>query len=125
VDRRAPVGSKIAFRDMKREPDKQRHDIESAPKPKLISAGSVNRVLLVGGKNLTIFQSIGLMFIGVCVAGGIGGMIFVAEFGFDSGSGDHSYAFYLLFFACAMIIWELVMIVNGVRGVVRRTRRAR
>jgi hypothetical protein len=30
--------------------------------PKLISAESFNRVLLVGGKNLSLFQSFGLVF---------------------------------------------------------------
>jgi hypothetical protein len=72
---------------------------------------------------LTIFQSIGLIFIGLCVAGGVGGLIFVAGFGFGVGAGDHSYAFYLLFFACAMVLWGLVMVVNGILGVVRRLRR--
>jgi hypothetical protein len=90
--------------------------------PKLIPAGSVNRILLIGSKNLTMFQSVGLMFIGICVAGGVGGLTFVAEFGHGNWNEDHSYAFYLLFFASAMILWGLVMFVNGCRGVVRRIR---
>jgi type IV secretory pathway TrbL component len=88
--------------------------------PKLVPAGSVNRVLLIGGKNLTMFQSVGLMFIGVCVAAGVGGLLFVAEFGFEAKSGDHTYAIYLLLAGSALVLWGLVMFINGLRGVVRR-----
>jgi hypothetical protein len=93
--------------------------------PKLLPAGSVNRVFLIGGKNLTMFQSVGLMFIGICVAGGVGGLILVGEFGFRAGAKDHTDAVYLLLFAGAMILWGVVMFVNGVRGVARRIRRKR
>jgi len=88
--------------------------------PKILPAGSVNRVLLVGGKNLTMFQSVGLIFIGICVAGGVGGLIFVTEFG--SGGTGHSYAFYLIFFGCVMILWGTVMVANGILGIARRMR---
>lgn len=109
---------------MKRRLDGRRQGLEGQPSllPP-VSAG--NRVLLLGGKNLTVFQSAGLMFIGVCVAGGVGGLIFVAEFGFGAGSGDHTYALYLLCFASLMILWGLAMFVNGVRGIVRRIRAQR
>jgi hypothetical protein len=93
--------------------------------PKLLPAGSVNRVLLIGGRNLTTFQAIGLMFIGVCVAGGVGGLILIGEFGLGSGSGGHGDALYLLLGAFAMVLWGLVMFVNGLRGILRRFRTKR
>jgi len=108
---------------MKRKPDERQHGLDRPPK--LLPAGSVNRVLLVGAKNLTIFQSVGLMFIGVCVSAGVGGLILVGEFGFGAGASDHADAVYLLLFAGAMILWGVVMFVNGARGVARRIRRGR
>jgi hypothetical protein len=108
---------------MKRKPDERQHGLDRPPK--LLPAGSVNRVLLIGAKNLTIFQSVGLMFIGVCVAGGVGGLILVGEFGFGARANDHADAVYLLLFAGAMILWGVVMFVNGARGVARRIRRGR
>ena len=93
------------------------HGIEHPPK--LLPAGTVNRVLLLGGKNLSMFQSFGLMFIGVCVAG-IGSSSFMAEF--RSRAGDHLDAIYLLLAAALLFVWGLVMFFNGVRGVVSRLR---
>jgi hypothetical protein len=84
---------------------------------KLIPAGSVNRVLLLGGRNLSMFQSLGLTFIGVCVAA-ISGSFFLTEFRF--GAGDHLNAIYFLIAAALLIVWGLVMFFNGVRGIVRR-----
>jgi hypothetical protein len=112
----------IGLLHMKREPDERQHGLDRPPK--LLPAGSVNRVLLSGAKNLTIFQSVGLMFIGV-VAGGVGGRVLVGEFGFGAGASDHADAVYLLLFAGAMTLWGVVMFVNGARGVARRIRRGR
>lgn len=108
---------------MKRKPGELKDGLDRPPK--LLPAGSVDRVMLLGGKNLTTFQSIGLIFIGICVTGGIGGLMYVAEFGFETGAGDHGHAFYLLFLATAAILWGLVMIVNGFRGLARRAFRKR
>ena len=62
---------------MKSKPIGGQHGVEHPPK--LLPAGSVNRVLLLGGKNLTVFQSVGLLFIGVCVAA-IGGSFLLVAF---------------------------------------------
>ena len=67
-----------------------------------------------------MFQSVGLIFIGICVAAGVGGLIFVTEPG--SGGTDHSYAFYVIFFGCVMMLWGTVMLVKGIAGVARRLR---
>jgi hypothetical protein len=56
--------------------DDQPH--QDVPKP-LIPTGSVDRILFLGGKQLTVFQSVGLVVIGVCVAVAIGGSILVNE----------------------------------------------
>lgn len=86
------------------------HGVEHPPK--LVPAGSVNRVLLLGGKNLTVFQSVGLLFIGVCV-GAIGGSLLVEFRHFD--------AIYLLLAGTLLFLWGLLMIFNGARGIVRRS----
>jgi membrane protein CcdC involved in cytochrome C biogenesis len=88
--------------------------------PKLLPAGSVNRVLLLGGKNLTVFQSVALMFIGVCVAGGIGIPVFLTEFSGGSSGGDHLDALYLLLAMGLLIVWGAVMFVNGLRSLAKR-----
>jgi len=95
----------------------EQHGIDHPPK--LLLAGSVNRVLLLGGKKLSMFQSFGLMFVGVCVVG-IGTSFFVVEF--RSGGGDHLNAIYFLIFAALLIVWGLVMCFNGVRGILKRLR---
>jgi hypothetical protein len=51
---------------------------------------------------------------------GIGASFFVGEF--RSGAGDHLDAIYFLIAAALLIVWGLVMCVNGVRGIVRRLR---
>src|SRR5215472_12294853 len=84
--------------------------------PKLVPAGSVNRVLLLGGKNLTMFQSLRLLFIGACVAG-IGGSFFLILF-----RGEQFYAIEFLVATALLFVWGLVMLFNGVRGVVRQLR---
>jgi hypothetical protein len=102
---------------MKRKPTAAERGVERPPK--LLPVGSVNRVLLLGGKNLTMFQSFGLMFIGVCVAG-TGGSFLVGEF--RSGAGEHLDAIYFLLAFSLLFTWGLIMFFNGVRGVVRRLR---
>jgi hypothetical protein len=100
---------------MKREPINRQHGVERPPK--LLPAGSVNRILLLGGKNLTIFQSVGLLFIGICVAA-IGGSFPLAEF--RSGGGDHLFAIEFLLAGALLFLWGSVMIFNGARGIVKR-----
>jgi hypothetical protein len=116
------IARNIGQLNMKRKPDERQHGLDRPPK--LLPAGSVNRVLLIGAKNLTIFQSVGLMFIGV-VAGGVGGLFLVGEFGFGAAANGHTDAVYLLLFAGVMILWGVVMLVNGARGVAGRIRRGR
>lgn len=51
--------------------------------PQLVPTGNVDEVLLTGrsrGKNLTLFQSIGLAVFGVCVVLGIGVSAIASEF---------------------------------------------
>jgi hypothetical protein len=101
--------------------DERRHRFEKSPK--LVPVGSLDRVLLIGGKDLTMFQSIGLVFFGLWVAAGIGAPVLMVEFGSESGSGDHRGTLYLILVAGAMVIWGSVMLFNGLRGIVRNVRR--
>ncbi len=100
---------------MKHKSDGSQHGFESPPK--LLPTGSVDRILLVGGKNLTMFQSIGLLFFGLCFVSA--GLICGVEFGFK---GD---AVYLLLFAAAITLWGAVMIVNGLRSIFGRLFRSK
>lgn len=88
------------------------------PVPKLIPTGSLNKVLLIGGKNLSVFQRIGLIFIGIC-ASGIGGSLVINEFR----TADHL-DFYLLLLGVGMITWGVMMIANGISGIIRKLRKA-
>jgi hypothetical protein len=83
--------------------------------PKLIPTGSLNKVLLVGGKNLTLFQSLWLIVFGLLVAIGFG-ISFVSL----AKEGDWSGSIYLLLLFGAMTFWGNVMIVNGVLGIAAR-----
>ena len=107
---------------MERNANDSEHRLERLPK--LVPAGSVNRLLLIGGKNLTMFQWVGLIVIGVLVAFGVGGSFLATEFGFPARTADHADAFYLILFAFAMVLWGLAMIGNGVVGVARRLRKS-
>jgi|SRR5579859_2649345 len=100
---------------MRSKADQQQHGLEGPPK--LVPAGTVNRVLLLGGKNLTVFQSLGLMFIGLCVAG-IGGSLVRAL-------GGRLDAIYFLVAGVLLALWGLAIFVNGVLGVARRLRKPR
>jgi hypothetical protein len=100
---------------MKRKADQQQHGLEHPPK--LLPAGSVNRVLLIGGKNLTMFQSIGLIFMGLCFAGTGGSLVHAL--------GGRLDAIYFLVPGVLLVLWGLVMFVNGVLGVTRRLRKVR
>jgi hypothetical protein len=90
--------------------------------PKLVPAGSVNRVLLLGGKNLTMFQSAFLAGIGLCVTAGTGSFL-VRQLAFDPI--DYLDSIYLLLFEGGLFVWGLVMFVNGVRGMSRGMRKQR
>jgi hypothetical protein len=43
--------------------------------PRLVPTGSVDKVLLTGRKNLTLFQSVGLAVVGLAFALGIGVLV--------------------------------------------------
>jgi hypothetical protein len=84
----------------------------------------VDKVLLTGGKNLTLFQSVGLVMIGFGVALGIGVPILVnesylvsrlARFGYQGSLSDR-------LVATAFLLWGVVMIFNGFLGIARRIR---
>jgi hypothetical protein len=104
---------------MKERKERQR-GIENTPK--LVPAGSVNRVLLLGGKNLTMFQSAFLAGIGLCVAAGTGSFL-VTQFASDPI--DHLDSIDLLLLEGGLFVWGLVMLVNGARGMLRRMRTQR
>lgn len=97
---------------MKGKPHDQQTRLDRVPR--LVPAGSVNRVLLLGGKNLTLLQSLALICIGVCfVLGGVGSVIVFGFAGF----------LYLQLFACAIALWGFAMIANGIRSTVKRQRK--
>ena len=55
--------------------------------PRLVPTGNVDEVLLTGkshGKNLTLFQSVGLAVLGLCVVLGIGVSAIAGEFSLQS-----------------------------------------
>jgi hypothetical protein len=83
--------------------------------PKLVPTGSVNRVLLIGGKKLTLFQSVGLIVIGLVFAGGVGTWLLMTKL-------EWSTSFFIMAIATALSLWGLVMIVNGVVGFTRTIR---
>jgi hypothetical protein len=74
--------------------------------PNLVPTGSVNKVLLVGGKNLTLFQSVGLLVFAVL---GLG--VGTAMLRIDG--------VWFVLWGFAMSLWGLVMLFNGSRGVIR------
>lgn len=87
--------------------------------PKLIPTGSLNKVLLIGGKNLSVFQCIGLIFIGICAVG-IGSPLVLDELRAE----DHG-DFYLPLLGFGAITWGVMMIANGISGIIRKLRKAR
>jgi hypothetical protein len=85
--------------------------------PKLIPAGSVDRVLLVGARNLTLFQSVGLIAMGLFFA-----TFFGTFFWSLAREHDWSVSFFFLVMTGLLSLWGGVMIVNGIVGVARRIR---
>src|SRR5271169_4243775 len=99
---------------------KHKRDKRDAGPPKFQPLGSFTRVLLRGGKNLTMFQSVSLAVFGLCVALGVGVPALVGEFSLESSfarMGSHYRDVTMLFFGAAMILLALVMITNGLIGV--------
>jgi hypothetical protein len=101
--------------------DRQRH----GNPPRLVPTGSVDKVLLTGGKNLTLFQSVGLVVIGLGVALGAGVPIIVNELYFESKFARYGYSGSLpdRVIGSAIILWGAVMLFNGLLGIARRIRR--
>ena len=89
--------------------------------------GSVDKVLLTGGKNLTLFQSVGLAVIGVGFALGIGVPLLLNEFYLESKWARYGYHRSLPFMVLGggMILWGAVMVLNGLLGIARRIQRHR
>jgi hypothetical protein len=122
----ARPGVYCGLTDMKHKLNEQRH--HTAHTPKFQPTGSFTRVLLTGGKNLTMFQSVGLAIFGVCVALGVGVPALVIEFSWESTFGRMGYRYRdvsMLFFGIATILWGLTMITNGLLGVARRMLRGK
>ena len=110
--------------EIKLEMTDTRHQRHSGDVPRLVPTGSVDKVLLTGGKNLTLFQSVGLVMIGFGVALGIGVPILVnesylvsrlARFGYHGSLWDR-------LVATAFLLSGAVMIFNGLLGIARRIR---
>jgi hypothetical protein len=95
--------------------------------PRLVPTGSVDKVLLTGGKNLTLFQSVGLAVIGVGFALGIGVPLLLNEFYLESKWARYGYHRSLPFMVLGggMILWGAVMVLNGLLGIARRIQRHR
>jgi hypothetical protein len=113
-----PVGVRFGIRD-RRDSSRYRHP------PRLVPTGSVDKVLLTGGKNLTLFQSVGLVVIGLGVALGAGVPILMYELYFESKFARYGYSGSLSdrVIACAIILWGAVMLFNGLLGIARRAMR--
>jgi hypothetical protein len=85
--------------------NERRANRQSLP-PKLVPTGSVDRVLLVGGKSLTLFQSIGVLVFAVLSLGIGVPMLRIGGVWFD-------------LWGFAMSLWGLVMLFNGCKGIIR------
>jgi len=90
--------------------------------PRLVPTGSFDKVLLTGGKNLTLFQSVALAVTGLAIAVGVGVPIFVHESYLESQLGRYGYHRSLsdTVIASAFVLWGVVMIFNGLLGIARR-----
>lgn len=69
-----------------------------------------------------MFQSVGLVVFGLCVALGVGVPVLVNEFSLESIFGRNVFT---LFFGVATILLGLVMIANGLTGILRRRQKGR
>jgi hypothetical protein len=78
--------------------------------PRLVPTGSLNKVLLVGGKNLTLLQSVGLLVFGVLALGTGAVLLRIGELWF-------------VLWGFAISLWGLVMLFNGSRGAIRAIRK--
>ena|SRR5215469_25718 len=82
-----------------------------------VSLGSIDRVVLTGGSNLTRFQCLGLIVIGLCVAVGIGVPLILGEISLESTFGRQWPALAL---GASFILLGLLIVSNGVRGLLKR-----
>ena len=84
--------------------------------PSLVPTSSFNKILLVGAKNLTLFQSVGLLVLAL-VALGIGVSLLAVRI------------FWFAMWGSALTLWGLVMLFNGSKGIIvgvlRKNRRGR
>ena len=101
--------------------DRRKHREASHP-PKLVPTGSFDKVLLTGGKNLTLFQSVALVITALAVAFGVGVPIVLHEFYLESQLGRYGYSrsWLSMLLATAFILWAAVMLINGLLGVTRQ-----
>jgi hypothetical protein len=99
---------------------RKKHDAASYP-PKLVPTGSFDQVLLIGGKNLTLFQSVALVITALAVAFGVGVPIILHELYLKSQLGRYGYSRSLssMLVATAFILWAAVMLINGLLGIAR------
>ena len=89
--------------------------------PRLVPTASFDKVLLIGGKNLSSFQSLCLVITGVCVGLGIGVPIILNERYLQSQLGRFGYhGSPSVVVGSLFILWGGVMIFNGLVGFARR-----
>ncbi len=82
-----------------------RQTLRGSP-PRLVPTGSLDKVLLTGGKNLSVFQSVGLLVFAVL---GLGvGILLVRVDGV-----------WFVMWGCALSLWGLVMLFNGSKALIR------
>lgn len=101
----------------------QRYRHASKAQKRLVPTGSVDEILFTGstaGKNLTLFQSIGLMITGLGVALGVGLMLIASELHQES-TFDRDFG--QLFVGAAFFLWGIAMLVFGTVGIVKIVRK--
>ena len=100
------------------EPKKHKHGGTGSAR-RFISLGSIDRVVLTGGPNLTLFQCIGLVVIGLCVALGVGVPLIVGEIHLESTFGRQPAGLVL---GASFVLLGLLIVSNGVRALLKKRR---
>jgi hypothetical protein len=101
--------------------DRQNHH-ETQHRPRLVPTGSFDKVLLIGGKKLTLFQSVALIITGLAVALGVGVPMLVLERYWMQILGRYGYTGNSLqqIIGGLIVLWGAFMVINGSLGLVRQ-----
>ncbi len=94
--------------------------------PRLVPTGSVDEVLFTGkrhGKNLSLFQSIGLVVFGLGVVFGIGLPLLVGEFHHSYFPIDLRAIFFGSVMCLAGVVWTIIGIIGATKAVRVRNRK--